>query len=76
MTESKDNMASGFEELYDVFNKQEDSKQEPKDEIIEIPSTSEKNSLIDKKRVLKRWKKSFGYYSLNPEKFNFTLRDL
>lgn len=76
MTESKDNMASGFEELYDVFNKPEDSKKEPKDEIIEIPGTSEENSLIDKKRVLKRWKKSFGYYSLNPEKFNFTLRDL
>ena len=77
MTESKDNMASSFEELYCIFNEQEeDSKQEPKDESIEIPSASEDNSLIDKKRALKRWKQSFGYYSLNPEKFKFTLRNL
>ena len=75
MTESKDKMASGFEELCCIF-KEEDSKQEPKDENIKIPITSEKNSLIDKKRVLKRWKKSFGYYSLNPEKFKFTLKNL
>ena len=76
MTETKDNMESGFEELYCIFNEEEeDSKLEPKDEIIEIPITIEK-SLINKKRALKRWKQSFGYYSLNPEKFKFTLRNL
>ena len=69
-------MASGFEELYYVFNKQEDSKQEPKDEISKILFTSEENTLIDKKRALKRWKQSFGYYSLNTEKFKFGLKDL
>lgn len=79
MTESKYKMAPGFEELYCIFNEQEDSTQELKDEIIKIiktPITSEKNSLIDKKRALKRWKQSFGYHSLNPEKFKFSLRDL
>ncbi len=76
MTESKENLASGFEELYSIIIEQEDSKQEPKDEIIKIPIISEKISLIDKKRALKRWKQSFGFYSLNPKKFKFTLRDL
>ncbi|NVM36821.1 MAG: hypothetical protein HWN81_14590 [Candidatus Lokiarchaeota archaeon] len=69
-------MASGLKEFYYVFYKQEDSKQEPRDEISKIPFSNEKNTLIDKKRALKRWKQSFGYYSLNPERFNFTLKDL
>ncbi len=59
-----------------LLSKQEVLKQEPKDEIIIIPSAYEKDSLIDKKRALKQWKKSFGYYCLNPKKFNFTLRAL
>ena len=31
---------------------------------------------IEKKRALKRWKQTFGYYSLHPEKFRFGLKDL
>lgn len=69
-------MASDLKELLYVFYKQEDSKQEPRDEISKIPFTGEKNALIDKKRALNRWKKSFGYYSLNTEKFKFGLKDI
>jgi hypothetical protein len=29
-----------------------------------------------KKRALKRWKQSYGYYYLYPEKFKFGLRNL
>ena len=31
---------------------------------------------IDKKRLLKEWKKSFSYYSFNPEDFKFKFSDL
>lgn len=31
---------------------------------------------IDRKRALKRYKKSFGYYYTNPGKFAFGLKDL
>lgn len=44
----------------------------------EIPITiknSEPDS-IEKKRSIKRWKKSIGYHYLNPDKFAFGLRDL
>lgn len=44
----------------------------------EIPITiknSEPDS-IEKKRSIKRWKKSIGYYYLNPDRFAFGLRDL
>ncbi|MFX1499872.1 MAG: hypothetical protein ACFFDH_02780 [Promethearchaeota archaeon] len=63
-------------ERFFVINKQEVLKQEPKDEVIKIPSSYEKGSLIDRERALKQWKKFFGYYSLHPKKFNFTLREL
>ena len=31
---------------------------------------------VEKARLLKKWKKSEGYYYLNPEKFQFSLRNL
>jgi len=31
---------------------------------------------IEKKRALKRWKKSLGYHYLNPNRFDFGLKDL
>jgi hypothetical protein len=32
--------------------------------------------VIEKKRSMKRWKKSTGYYSLKPNRFTFGLKDL
>ncbi|MFW9822501.1 MAG: hypothetical protein ACFFE4_06180 [Candidatus Thorarchaeota archaeon] len=39
------------------------------------PLTKDELDLIDRKRDLKRWKQSFGYYCLHPEKFRFGIRD-
>ena len=41
-----------------------------------ISDTTELADPIDKKRALKRYRKSFGYYSMNPGKFAFGLQDL
>ncbi len=41
--------------------------------VIEIQTEID---LIQKQREEKLWKKSQGYYFLNPEKFRFGLRDL
>jgi hypothetical protein len=45
--------------------------------VIRKPSiTRNKPDLVESKRSKKKWKKSFGYYCLHPEKFRFSLRDL
>jgi hypothetical protein len=36
-----------------------------------VPATREELDEIDKERVLKTWRKSLSYYSLNPEDFKF-----
>jgi len=43
-----------------------------------IPITIKKtiSDPIEKKRALKRWNRSFGYYYSNPNRFNFGLTDL
>ncbi|MFW9865130.1 MAG: hypothetical protein ACFFEN_03455 [Candidatus Thorarchaeota archaeon] len=57
----------------------------PLKERIDLePSKEVKRDLVsldspdpeENKRALKRWKQTFGYYSLNPEKFRFGLKDL
>lgn len=40
-----------------------------------IMSTNKGVDLIEKKRELKRWKQSFNYYCLHPEKFQFGFKD-
>jgi len=35
-----------------------------------------KSDEIDKKRMIKRWKMTEGYFYLHPEKFRFSNRDL
>ncbi|NVM18162.1 MAG: hypothetical protein HWN80_10630 [Candidatus Lokiarchaeota archaeon] len=50
--------------------------EEAKIEPVKIPFTEEEPGQIDKERILKRWKKSEGYYYLNPNKFLFSLKDL
>ncbi|MHA2281598.1 MAG: hypothetical protein ACXAC5_12195 [Promethearchaeota archaeon] len=54
----------------------EDVRIEPKEKITVAPVVKDESDLIEKKRVLRRWKQSFGYYCLHPEKFRFGLRDL
>jgi len=53
----------------------EDVKLEPKEKIIVAPVVKDESDLIEKKRALRRWKQSFGYYYLHSEKFRFGLRD-
>ena len=53
----------------------EDVNLEPKEKITVAPVVKDESDLIEKKRVLRRWKQLFGYYCLYPEKFRFGLRD-
>ena len=53
----------------------EDVKLEPKEKITVAPVFKDESDLIEKKRALRRWKQSCGYYCLYPEKFRFGLRD-
>ena len=41
-----------------------------------IPFTLKETNQVEKARLLKKWKKSEGFYYLNPKKFQFSLRDL
>jgi len=43
---------------------------------LKIKSSKEEPDLIEKKRALKRWKQSFSYYCLHPEKFKFGFKDM
>ena len=64
------------EYLHELFKKEAEVeiKKEPKKVFLikdkNVPDT------IDKARSLRRWKQSFSYYSLDPNKFRFSLRDL
>ena len=53
----------------------EDVNLEPKEKITVVPVAKDESDLIEKKRALRRWKQSFGYYCLHYEKFRFALRD-
>ncbi|MFX1420259.1 MAG: hypothetical protein ACFE9N_15200 [Promethearchaeota archaeon] len=86
MTESKQTILSDFKEFFYVFDK-EDVKEVKKLEISipfmrcdikwgKNPSTQKELDLIEKKRSLKRWKQSIGYYSLYPEIYKFRFKDL
>jgi len=41
-----------------------------------VPAPKEELDEIDRERVLKAWRKSLSYYSLNPEDFKFRFSDL
>jgi len=53
----------------------EDVKLEPKEKITVALVIKDESDLIEKKRALRRWKQSFCYYCLYPEKFRFGIRD-
>ncbi len=48
---------------------------EKKSKGTKISSSNEEVDIVDKKRALKRWKQSFSYYSLHPDKFKFSFKD-
>ena len=50
-------------------------KPEPKEKITVAHVVKDESDLIEKKRAQRRWKQSFGYYCLHPEKSRFGLRD-
>jgi hypothetical protein len=64
------------EYLHDLFKGETEEK--PKEEPKKIYSIKDNDipDAIDKARSLRRWKQSFGCYSLDPNKFRFSLRDL
>ena len=70
LTESKEIITYELKKPLHVSLK-ERIEQESKIEGNQIPITGKEIDLIEKKRALKRWKKSMGYYSLNPKKFEF-----
>ena len=51
-------------------------KEEIKQESIQIPIIKMESDEIDKKRMIKRWKMTEGYFYLHPEKFRFSNKDL
>jgi hypothetical protein len=53
----------------------EEAKENLEKEIETIIIKKEPLDPIDKEREEKRWKQSFSYYSLHPEKFKFGLKD-
>lgn len=75
MTESKNIINYELEQSLSEALK-EQFREEAKIETAKIPFIEEESEEIDKERNLKRWKKSIGYYYLNPDKFKFSLKNL
>ncbi|MFW9826430.1 MAG: hypothetical protein ACFFEY_02300 [Candidatus Thorarchaeota archaeon] len=87
LTESKRIIIPDFKEFLYILHKQEIDIA-PKERIKEIPfirhdisdikikSSNKEHDLIEKKRALKRWKQSFSYYCLHPNKFKFGFKDM
>ncbi|MFX0040973.1 MAG: hypothetical protein ACFFCY_17960 [Promethearchaeota archaeon] len=87
MTESKEIIVPENKEFLYVFHK-EKIKDKPKEILPYIPFTKRKIistkistgkkevDMIEKKREITRWKQSFSYYCLHPEKFKFGFKDL
>ncbi|NHJ21490.1 MAG: hypothetical protein EAX91_11135 [Candidatus Lokiarchaeota archaeon] len=75
MVESKSRVNFELDQsLYEVLK--ESLRDEVKLEPVKFPFEKEELEQVDKDRSLKRWKKSEGYYYLNPDKFKFGLKDL
>ena len=55
---------------------EEDIREETKQERIQIKFVKIESNDIEKKRILKRWKQSEGYFYLHPDKFRFGFKDL
>jgi len=51
-------------------------KEPSKVDSVVIPFALIESNHIEKARLLKKWKKSEGYFYLKPQKFEFSLRNL
>ncbi len=75
-------MTSSKEEVFPIFREFPKYKiiEELKEEAVkEVKQLLEKKTDIDpiqKKRDERNWKKSLGYYALNPNKFDFNISNL
>ncbi len=75
MTESKNIIIFELEQsLSQTLKENLEEKSEP--DAIKIPFIKRESKQIEKKRMLKKWKESEGYYYLNPGKFQFSLKNL
>jgi hypothetical protein len=75
MVESKNKVNFELDQsLYEVLK--DNLRDEVKLEPAKLPFVKEELEQVDKDRLLKRWKKSEGYYYLNPDKFKFGLKNL
>ena len=75
MTESKNIIIFELEQsLSQTLKENLEEKSEP--DTIKIPLIIKESKQIEKKRMLKKWKESEGYYYLNPGKFQFSLKNL
>ena len=75
-------MTSSKEEIFPIFKEFPKYKiiEELKEEAVkEVKQLLEKKTDVDpiqKKRDERNWKKSLGYYALNPNKFDFKISNL
>ena len=75
MTTSQEEMFPRLIEFpkYEIF---EELKEEAIKEVKQHLKADEEIDPIQKKRDEKNWKKSLGYYALNPNKFKFKISNL
>jgi len=75
MTQSKNNLNFELDQsLYETLK--EIIEEEPKVDSDITPFTEMEMDQRDNDRLLRRWRKSEGYYYLNPNKFKFNLKNL
>ncbi len=75
MTESKNIIIFELEQsISQTLKENLEEKSEP--DTMKIPVIKRESKQIEKKRMLKKWKESEGYYYLNPGKFQFSLKNL
>ncbi len=51
-------------------------KEPSKIDSVIIPFSLIESNHVERARLLKKWKKSDGYFHLNPKKFEFSLKNL
>jgi len=75
MVITKEVIISDLNDLIEFINLKETEEKSIK-EVKLLITVEEGVDPIQKQRDEKQWKKSMGYYSLNPEKFSFKIEDL
>ena len=75
-------MTSSKEEVFPILREFpkykiiEELKEEAVKEVKQLLEKKTDIDLIQKKRDERNWKKSLGYYALNPNKFDFKISNL